>query len=121
MIMNTTLNDLVRLQELTRRYENSGHPASQHKRIVHLRGSLPANFLRRFDHLAEHGRLPVAQVSASGACGSCHLKLTPSDVLQFRHTQETRAENIPQCPFCGCFLYSPAAVADSKELAEAGL
>ena len=119
--MNTTLKDLIRLQELMRRYENSGHPASQHKRIVHLRGSLPANLLRRFDHLAEHGRPPVAQVSASGACGSCHLKLTASDVLRLRHAQESNAENFSLCPFCGCFLYSPAAMADSKELAEVDL
>lgn len=119
--MNTTLKNLIRLQELTRLYEHSGHPASQHKRIVHLRGSLPPNLLRRFDHLTEHGRLPVAQVSASGACGSCHLKLTASDVLRLRHVQESNVETVSLCPFCGCFLYSPTAAADSKQLTVAGL
>ena len=118
-MMNPTLKDLIRLDEAVQRYEREGCPANLHKQVNRLRTKLPANILRRFDHLAEHGRPPVARVSASGACGSCHLRLTPSEVLRFRHAQESNAENISLCPFCGCFLYSLAA-AESKELTEAG-
>ena len=119
--MNTTLTDLIRLDELVRRYRKEGCPARLHKQVNQLRAKLPVNILQRFDHLAEHGRLPVVQISDSGACGSCHLKLTPNDALRFRHVQEFSGEHVPLCPFCGCFLYSPVAMADSKELAEAGL
>jgi len=120
MIMNKTLTSLIQLQELMRRYENTGHPASLRRQADRLRTKLPENILRQFDRLAEHGRLPVAQVSASGACGSCHLKLTANDVLRLRHALESNTENVLACPFCGCFLYLPAAVAESKELAEVG-
>ncbi|MGB8368604.1 MAG: C4-type zinc ribbon domain-containing protein [Limisphaerales bacterium] len=115
--MNKTLTSLIQLQELMRRYENAGHPASLRRQVDRLRTKLPKNILRQFDHLAELGRLPVAQVSASGACGSCHMKLPPADMLHIRSSDH----QFPICPFCGCFLYAAAAVAESKELTEAGL
>ncbi len=110
MVMNKTLTSLIQLQELMCRYENAGHPASLRRQADRLRTKLPETILRQFDRLAEHGRLPVAHVSASGACGSCHLQLTASDVLRLRHALESNEENFSLCPFCGGFLYSPVAL-----------
>jgi predicted nucleic acid-binding Zn-ribbon protein len=112
MNMNNTLSDLIRLQELTLESESEGHEAILRKRIDRLRAKLPETVLRRFDHLAEHGRRAVARVSQSGACGSCHLKLTRGDVLRLRHTCE---EAVPACPYCGCFLYAADTVSEPNE------
>jgi len=108
--MNTTLKTLIGLQEATHHYEENGHVPSDAEQIAQLRAKVPANVLRRFDHLAERRRFPVVQVSESGACGNCHLKLTPNDALRFRRTMESEQENVFTCPFCGCFLYSPLDV-----------
>ena len=109
--MNTNLNHLIRLEELTRDYEREGRSTKLRRQIDNLRAKLPENVLRRFDRLAEHDRLPVAQVSESGACGSCHLKLPPADALRIRSSSHA----LPVCPFCGCFLYTRAASTEEKE------
>jgi len=114
--MNTTLKALIELQEATHHYEENGRATIEHGRIEQLRAKLPENILRRFDHLAERRRFSVVQMSDSGACGNCHLKLTPSDALRFRRTLETERESVFTCPFCGCFLYSPA---DGAEITNA--
>jgi predicted nucleic acid-binding Zn-ribbon protein len=111
MIMNATLKDLIRLNELVRQYEPEGCPARLHKQVNQLRAKLSTNILRRFDRLAEHGRRSAAQVSKSGACGSCHLALTPGDMMQFRNAQD----QVFTCPHCGCFLYSPRAEHDESK------
>jgi predicted nucleic acid-binding Zn-ribbon protein len=116
--MNSALKELVKLRDLTRQYENENHATNLRKKIDSLRDTLPKNFLRRFDHLAEHGRLPVAEISESGACESCHMKLPPADALKIRSSSHSLS--LPTCPFCGCFLYFPAVLSQSKELMEAG-
>lgn len=112
--MNKTLANLIQLQELMRRYENSGHLANLRRQVERLRAKLPKNILRQFDHLAELGRLPVAQVSESGACGSCHIKLPLADVLHIRSSDH----QFPICPFCGCFLYVASAVPAEEKITD---
>ena len=114
--MNTTLKDLIRLEELMQQSEDEGCDTSLRCQIDRLRIRFSKSILRQFDHLAELGRLPVARVSESGACGSCHMKLPAADLLHIRNG----AQRLPICPFCGCFLYSPGAVVEPKELTEAG-
>jgi predicted nucleic acid-binding Zn-ribbon protein len=113
-IMNATLNHLIHLQELMRQFESEGHPPRLRKQIDSLRAKLPEDVLRRFDHVADHRRLSVAPVSASGACGICHMKLPPADVLHIRSSTHT----LPICPLCGGFLYLAAAVDEAKETTE---
>lgn len=113
--MNTTLKTLIRLEELTQQYEKEDRRTNLRKQINDLRARLPESLLRRFEHLTQHGRLPVAQVSESGACGSCHLKLTVGDALRLRHPQDAKEDCVLTCPFCGCFLYVATAVTEGKE------
>jgi predicted nucleic acid-binding Zn-ribbon protein len=114
--MNMTLNNLVRLEALTRQCGKRNGTPGLRKQIARLRAVLPENILRRFDHLAGHGRLPVAQISVSGACGSCHLALTPGDAQRFqRHAQEPHLDSVLMCPFCGCFLYAATPTVDIIE------
>jgi predicted nucleic acid-binding Zn-ribbon protein len=112
--MNTTLNNLILLQELMQRLENEGRSPSLRKQIDGLRAQLPAEVLRRFDHVGEHRRVSVAPLSASGACGICHMKLPPADVLRIRSSTHT----LPICPLCGGFLYMAATIGEAKETAE---
>jgi len=114
--MNQTLKLLVELQGVIHHYEENGPVASDHARVEQLRAKVPANILRRFDHLAERRRFPVAELSNSGACGNCHLKLTPSDVLRFRRALQSERDAVSTCPFCGSFLYSPG---DSLQIKDA--
>jgi predicted nucleic acid-binding Zn-ribbon protein len=111
--MNTTLKTLIRLEQLTQRCEKDDQETNLRQQIDDLRAQLPQSLLRRFDHLAERGRLSVAQVSASGGCGSCHMKLPLADVLRIRSSSRALAN----CPFCGCFLYVQAAVTEERETA----
>lgn len=101
--MNKTLTSLIRLKELTGQSEHDGETTTARQEIEGLRHKLLGDVLRRFDHLTNHGRRPVAPLSPSGACGSCHIKLPPSDVLRLRSS----SHSLPTCPFCGCFLYAP--------------
>jgi predicted nucleic acid-binding Zn-ribbon protein len=115
--MNTTLKNLIKLQELMQQGEDGGRSIELDKQIERLRNKLPKAILGRFDHLSERRRFPVVKISETGACGNCHLKLTPGDTLRFRQTQ-TSEEIVLTCPFCGCFLYSPMTFDESKELTE---
>jgi predicted nucleic acid-binding Zn-ribbon protein len=112
--MNKTLANLIRLQELMEKCERGGSAAGLRKQIERVHGQLPEALLRRFEHLTQRGRLPVAQVSESGACGSCHLKLTLGDALRFRRPQDAKEDRALTCPFCGCFLYVATAVTRSQ-------
>jgi len=113
--MNVTFKNLIHLQELTRRCENENHASDLRKEIEGVRAKLPENILRRFDHLTESRRLAVAQLSESGACNGCHMKLPPSDALRIRGS----SHQLVTCPFCGCFLYWPSArLNESNELSE---
>jgi predicted nucleic acid-binding Zn-ribbon protein len=100
--MNEALANLIQLHELEQELAHEGGTACLRDQIDHIRTQLPAELLRQFDQLVRHGHLPVALLSKSGACGSCHLQLTPADVLRFRIVQD----QILTCPQCGCFLYA---------------
>lgn len=100
---NPKLSQLRHLQELTQRPGKAGVPVE--KQIKVLRAAMPPDLLRFFDHRAEHGQVAVAMASASGACGSCHLRL-PSGLAS---SLNGMAEEMDRCPFCGCYLYSPLA------------
>jgi len=113
--MNKTLANLIRLQELMEQCKHGGRTAGLRKQIDRIRGKLPEALLRRFEHLTQHGRLPVAQVPESGACGSCHLKLTLGDALRLRRPQDAKEDRVLTCPFCGCFLYVATAVTKENE------
>lgn len=112
IIMNAILQHLIALEDLTEQCDNGNPTTVQRTKIDNLRAELPVNILRRFDHLTKHGRLPVVPLSESGACGSCHLKLPPADVLRIRSSSHA----LPVCPFCGCFLYASAAVEEQNEM-----
>jgi hypothetical protein len=95
---------LIDLAEYTHGGKARGRGAARH--VSQLRAALPEELVRCFDHVAEHGRVPVATVTESGSCGSCHLQL-PSGMasrLNFFH------KTIHHCPHCGCFLYSARAL-----------
>jgi predicted nucleic acid-binding Zn-ribbon protein len=100
--MNATLKHLIHLQALLRQYENAGHPPGLRRQIDQARLTLPDAVLRRFDHVGEHRRVAVAPLSPSGACGVCHLKLPPAEVLRIRSS----SHSLSVCPLCGGFLYA---------------
>jgi len=102
-IMNETLTSLIRLQELTLKGESKNHISELHREINRLRAGLSQHILRRFDHFTKFRRLAVAQLSESGACNSCHMRLLPADALHIRSS----SHRLATCPFCECFLYSP--------------
>jgi len=101
-IMNNTITVLTRLRELTEQDGGKEHGAARRAEITRLRDRLPEDLLRRFDRLVEHGHRPLASLSESGACGNCHLRLPPSDVLDFRHAPD----RVHVCPHCGCMLFA---------------
>ncbi len=114
--MNVTLKNLIKLQDLLKPGADDGLSTERDEQIERLRNKLPKAILGRFDYLSERRRLSIVKISETGACRSCHIKLTPSDVLRFRRTQETDTETVPVCPSCGCFLYSSTAFDESKDL-----
>jgi len=112
--MNAALKNLIHLQELVLQFENASHAPVLRKQIDSLRAKLPEDVLRRFDHVGEHRRVSVAPLTASGACGICHIKLPPADVLRIRGSTHT----LPICPLCGGFLYMAATIEEAKETTE---
>jgi predicted nucleic acid-binding Zn-ribbon protein len=110
--MNATLKNLIRLQELMQQFESEGRAPGLRKQIDGLRAKLPEDVMRRFDHVAEHRRVSVAQLTATGACGVCHMKLPPADVLRIRSSTHL----LPICPMCGGFIYyATVAVEPERE------
>jgi len=109
--MNNTIAVLTRLYELTE--YGTVKTKARGQEINTLRGRLPDNLLRRFDRLIEHGHRPVAPLSDSGACGSCHLKLPPDQVLDFRRAPD----QVHACPHCGCVLFASAPLRQAQATA----
>ena len=99
--MNKTLAMMLRLQELTQRAAHSPHESALERRIARLRRRIPENYLNRFDRLFQRRGMAVAAMSASYACGGCHLQLPIGDVWLVREAGELMAS----CPHCGCFVY----------------
>jgi len=96
--MNKTLANLIRLQERMEQCEHGGRTAGLRKQIDRVRAKVPEAILRRFGHLIQYGRVPLARLSESGACGSCHLKLLAADAGRVRQ----EPDELHVCPHCGC-------------------
>ena len=99
--MNKTLAMMIRLQQLTQHAGHSPNEPALQRRILRLRRRIPENYLNRFDRLVQRRGMAVAGMSASYACGGCHLQLPIGDVWLVREASEMMAS----CPHCGCFLY----------------
>lgn len=67
-------------------------------RAAHLRRSIPAELLAKYDRLASRGKRPVALVH-NGVCGNCHIRLAVGSAFALSQTAE-----ICQCDNCGRFL-----------------
>ena len=110
-MMDETLERMLRLKELMKKGRDRKRPPEWQKEVDDLRGKIENDLLRRFDHLIDRGRAPIGLLSESGACGNCHLKLTPDLILHMRSTPGRGFS----CPYCGCLLY----VARDEHSAEA--
>jgi predicted nucleic acid-binding Zn-ribbon protein len=111
--MNDAIKVLAQLYVLT---EQNGHKRPGLARLAEvnrLRDRLPEDVLRRFNRLIEHGHRPIVSLSESGACGSCHLKLPPDQVLDFRRAPD----QIHACPHCGCVLFASAPLREAEATA----
>jgi predicted nucleic acid-binding Zn-ribbon protein len=111
--MNNSITVLTRLFELTRPNGHKRPAPARQAEINRLRERLPESLLRRFDRLVERGHRPIAPLSGSGACGSCHLKLPPGEVLEFRRAPD----QVHACPHCGCVLFASAPLRDAEATA----
>jgi predicted nucleic acid-binding Zn-ribbon protein len=110
--MAETIQKLIRLKQLLESEQNESDEASLRSQIDEVRSLVPENLLRHFDRLYEHGKSPLTEISPSGACGSCHLKLPAGDALRVRRSSET--DKVAVCPFCGCLLYEPRVVGKDR-------
>ena len=99
--MNKTLAMMMRLQQLTQHAGRSRNESVLQRRILRLRRHIPENYLNRFDRIFQRRGMAVAAISASYACGGCHLQLPIGDVWLVREASEMMAS----CPHCGCFVY----------------
>ena len=102
--MDVTLERMLRLRELAKKTRGKRQAQESQKEMADLRTKVSADLLRLFDHLIDRGRAPVGLLSDSGACESCHLKLTPDQILHMRNAPDC---GFP-CPHCGCLLYVPS-------------
>ncbi|MBM3888229.1 MAG: hypothetical protein FJ388_03790 [Verrucomicrobia bacterium] len=102
--MNKALSLLVRLQDQVLQSQGTAIGRAVSPTVLRLRAQIPQEYLCRFDRLTQRGRLAVAPVSESGACGACHLLLPVGDVWMLREMSELLAA----CPHCGCYLYYEA-------------
>jgi len=99
--MDATLETMLQLKELIKKRGQKKRSPELQKKVEKLRARVSPHLLRHFDHLIGHGRSPVGLLSDSGACATCHLRLTPDEVL---HIRNIRGRGFT-CPHCGCFLY----------------
>jgi predicted nucleic acid-binding Zn-ribbon protein len=61
-----------------------------------------AEWLARYERIAAKGGGAIAVVE-HGACGHCHMKLSPAQVVEAR-----KRDRLSSCAFCGRILYAPA-------------
>src|SRR5215467_183200 len=101
--MDVILERMLRLGELMKKTPGKRQAREWQKEVDELRTKVDADLLRPFDHLIDRGRTPVGLLSDSGACESCHLQLTPDQILHMRNAPD---RGFP-CPHCGCLLYVP--------------
>jgi len=111
LAMDKVLANMIRLQELMRLSGRPKRGKAPQRQVKRLRNKIPGNLLEAFDRLLHHGRTPMAALSESAACGSCHLNLPRFEVLQVRRA----TGQIFTCPYCGCFLYAAPGSQDTGE------
>lgn len=61
-----------------------------------------AEWFARYERIAAKGSGAIAVVE-HGACGHCHMKLSPAQVVEAR-----KRDKLSFCDFCGRILYAPA-------------
>lgn len=67
-----------------------------------LAADVDPTWLSRYERLfAKQGDAAIALVE-HGTCGSCHMKLSPSQVVEAR-----KSDSLTLCDFCGRMLYHP--------------
>lgn len=109
--MNSVLNQLIQLQELTfakeeQKASSSNMPLEQlEKSIAKIHDKLPPEVAERYDRLQK--RYPLAVIPlANGNCSRCGLAVPPNVVNLTKIGEE-----LQNCPHCGRYLYFPALVA----------
>lgn len=108
--MSDVLVNLIRLQNSVYAGGAEKTAAPSEEQIAQWRNSLPETILCKFDRLAAQGHLPLAQLTPSGACGGCHMKLPISDALAI----QAASHSVGACPFCGRFLCSRLSPVDES-------
>ena len=64
--------------------------------------AVDGEWLARYERIAAKGGGAIALVE-HGACGHCHMKLSPAQVVEAR-----KPDRLSFCDFCGRILYAPA-------------
>jgi predicted nucleic acid-binding Zn-ribbon protein len=108
--MNNTITVLTQLYVLTELTRHKRPSPARQAEVKLLRDRLPEDMLRRFDRLVAQGQRPIASLSESGACGSCHLKLPRDQVLDFRRAPD----QVQACPHCGCLLFGSSPLRQAE-------
>ena len=68
-----------------------------------LAGTVPAEALARYERISK--KYPADAVAVvepkTGTCGGCHMKLTPSDLVEAR-----KLDTLSACGYCGRLLHA---------------
>lgn len=67
-----------------------------------LAGQVDPVWLSRYERLFAKQKGAVIALVEHGTCGLCHMKLSPSQVVEAR-----KPDTMTMCDFCGRMLYSP--------------
>src|SRR5690349_17152981 len=111
-MMDETLERMLRLKELMKKARDRKQSPGWQQEVDDLRAKVESDLLRPFDHLLDRGRPPIGLLSDSGACSTCHLKLTPDQILHMRNQPGLGFS----CPHCGCLLYVASHEKQSAEV-----
>ena len=68
-----------------------------------LAGEVDPTWLSRYERLFAKQRDAAIALVEHGTCGSCHMTLSPSQIVDAR-----KADTLTLCAFCGRMLYHPA-------------
>ena len=68
-----------------------------------LAATIDPTWLSRYERLFAKQRDAAIAIVEHGTCGSCHMKLSPSQIVDAR-----KADTLTLCDFCGRMLYHPA-------------
>lgn len=105
--MKDTLTILLQLQELE---DPSKHKAAP-ETVAALKKRLPSPVVAHYDRCRARKRKPVAVVSSTAVCGSCHMRLSRGLLAALQ-----RGDEIQVCENCGTYLLWEAAPLNPSEL-----